>query len=55
MDSVAGSKSYLRDEQLANIIEQYDARSMQRLVQYAQMLLEDQQEHEKEIRKLMGE
>ena len=55
LDSVAGSKSYLRDEQLANIIEQYDARSMQRLVQYAQMLLEDQQEHEKEIRKLMGE
>lgn len=55
LDSVAGSKSHLRDEQLANIIEQYDARSMQRLVQYAQMLLEDQQEHESEIRKLMGE
>lgn len=55
LDSVAGSKSHLRDEQLANIIEQYDARSMQRLVQYAQMLLEDQQEHEREIRKLMGE
>ena len=55
LDSVAMSKSHLRDEQLVPIIEQYDARSMKRLVQYAQMLLDYQQEYEEEIRELRGE
>ena len=55
LDSIAGSKSHLRDEQLTEIIDQYDARSMQHLVQYAEMLLEMQREHEEEIRELKGE
>ena len=55
LDSIAGSKSHLRDEQLTAIIDQYDARSMQHLVQYAEMLLGMQREYEEEIRELKGE
>ena len=55
LDSISLSKSHLRDEQLEAIVEQYNARSMQRLVQYAQMILEDQQDHEREIRELKDE
>ena len=55
LDSIAGSKSHLRDEQLTAIIDQYDARSMQHLVKYAEMLLGMQREYEEEIRELKGE